>query len=336
MARNQITSADVARLANVSQSAVSRAFTPGASVAPETRREVLEAAKKLGYRPNAIARTLSTRRSKIIGLVMSYLENQFYPVVLEKLSKQLQKEGYHVLLFVPETSDADLLMEEILAYQVDGIVLASTMLSSPLARECADAGIPVVYLNRVSGLASASSVTSDNFAGGRLAADFLAEAGHERIAYIAGLENSSTTMERERGFREQLAQRGRRCFARAVGNYDFEQAKRATRELLGHAERPDAIFVANDHMAFAVMDVIREEFHLRIPQDISVVGFDNVPQAAWGAYNLTTIEQSVAPMVEATITLLHEQLAKTPGPRRQVVLSCQLVVRGSARVAPTI
>jgi len=117
-----------------------------------------------------------------------------------------------------------------------------------------------------------------------------------------------------------------------VGNYDFEQAKRAARELLGHADRPDAIFVANDHMAIAVMDVIRGEFKLQIPHDISIVGFDNVPQAAWGAYDLTTVEQSVDPMVEATIALLHEQLAENPGACRQVVLPCQLVVRGSARI----
>lgn len=331
MGKGRITSIDVARLANLSQSAVSRTFTPGASVSEETRRRVLEASKKLGYRPNAIASALITRRSKIIGVVMSYLENQFYPVVLEKLSRQLQSEGYHVLLFVPETSDADLVLEEILRYQVDAIVLASTMLSSPLARECAEAGVPVVYFNRISNLANCSSVTSDNLEGGRLVANFLADGGHKRIAYIAGLENSSTNRERERGLQEGLARRKLRCFARAVGYYNFEQAKQAAREIFGNGERPDAVFVANDHMAFAVMDTIRGEFGLKIPDDVSVVAFDNVPQAAWGAYDLTTVEQGVGPMVEAAVQLLREQLSKDASKRRNVIVPCRLIVRSSAR-----
>ncbi|MEO8546641.1 MAG: LacI family DNA-binding transcriptional regulator, partial [Burkholderiaceae bacterium] len=102
-----VTSIDVARLAQVSQSAVSRTYTPGASVSEETRNKVEQAARKLGYRPNAIARTLITRRSRMIGVVMSYLDNQFYPVVLEKLSQRLQRDGYHVLLFIADTRQTD-------------------------------------------------------------------------------------------------------------------------------------------------------------------------------------------------------------------------------------
>ena len=127
------TSLDVARLAQVSQSAVSRTFTPGASVSEATRTKVEAAARKLGYRPNAIARTLITRRSRMIGVVMSYLENQFYPVVLEKLSQRLQRDGYHVLLFIADTRQTDAVLAEILQYQVDGLVMASTSMYSALA-----------------------------------------------------------------------------------------------------------------------------------------------------------------------------------------------------------
>lgn len=141
---------DVADLAQVSQSAVSRTFTPGASVSEETRRKVLAAAQKLGYRPNALARSLITRRSRIVALVMSYLENQFYPLVIERLSQKLQKEGYHVLMFIAEVDEAaDGVLAEILQYQVDGIVMASAMLSSNVARSCAEVGVPVVQFNRV-------------------------------------------------------------------------------------------------------------------------------------------------------------------------------------------
>jgi len=333
-----VTSFDVARLAQVSQSAVSRTFTPGASVSEGTRARVLDAAAKLGYRPNAHARSLITKRSRIIGLVLSYLENLFYPVALQRLAERLQRDGYHVLLFISQDTNADDLVTEILQYHVDGIVLAATTLSSGLARTCAEASIPVVLFNRVmgpgSGGQSVSSVRGDNLAGGRALAEFLVAGGHRRIAYIAGAEESSTNLERERGFREGLAAAGRHIWARATGNYDFQQAQQAARELFAAAERPDAVFVASDHMAFAVMDTLRFELGLRVPEDVSVVGFDNVPQADWGAYRLTTFEQPVAAMIEATVSLLQEHLRdEAAAPARNIVVPGSVVVRESARAA---
>ena len=328
---------DVARMAQVSQSAVSRSFTPGASVSDETRAKVMVAAKKLGYRPNAMARTLITRRSQIIALVMSYLENQFYPLVIEKLSQDLQKRGYHVLMFIGDLGDDDGVLAEILQYQVDGIVMASVTLSAKLAKSCRDAGVPVVLFNRVPDLSalarrSICSVTSDNRRGGHMAAQLLLERGHQRIAFLAGMESTSTNSERERGFNEALSDAGVAVFRRAVGHYNFDSAKAATRELFAGPERPDAVFVANDHMAIAAMDVIRCELCLRIPQDVSIVGFDDVPQAAWGAYQLTTIVQSVPDMVDATVTLLSEQMRENT-PTRNVMIPCRLVERATVRPA---
>ena len=336
--KTQVTSIDVARLAEVSQSAVSRTFTAGASVSEDTRRKVMDAARKLGYRPNAHARSLITKRSRIIGLVLSYLENLFYPVALEQLAKRLQRDGYHVLLFVTDTQNSDELVNEILQYHVDGIVLAATTLSSSLARRCSDEAIPVVLFNRVMASGSAgtvSSVRSDNVAGGRAVARLLADTGHCRVAYIAGNEESSTNLERERGFRDGLAERGLRIWARGVGNYDFEQARDATRQLFqAGAEHPDAVFVASDHMAFAVMDTLRHELGLRIPEDVSVAGFDNVPQAAWGSYRLTTVEQPVQPMIEATVNLLQKYMREERSPQSEnVVVPGQLIVRESVRKA---
>ncbi len=334
--RNTVTSNDVARLAEVSQSAVSRSFTPGASVAPETRAKVLEAARKLGYRPNAIASTLSSRRSRMIAVVLSNLQNQFYPVVIETLSQRLQKDGYHVLLFITETEDADELLLELLRYQVDGIVMASTHLSSGLAQTIADARIPVVMFNRTSNKGRISTVSSDNLGGGRAVAHFLADGGHQRVAYIAGAEDSSTNHDREAGLREGLAERGLRVVARAVGNYEFARAALATQELFGglvnSSERPDALFVASDHMAFAAIDTLRGALRLRVPEDVSVVGFDNVPQAEWGAYQLTTVAQSAGPMIEATVRMLLQQLEDDAVTRDHVVVPTQLVLRTSARL----
>lgn len=326
-----VTSLDVARLAQVSQSAVSRTYTPGASVSEVTRAKVEDAARKLGYRPNAIARSLITRRSRMIAVVMSYLDNQFYPVVLEKISQRLQREGYHVLLFIADTREVDSVLSDILQYQVDGLVLASTSLSSALALRCSEAGIPVVLFNRTARESqNCSSVTSDNYEGGRLVARHLVETGHERIAFIAGTEDSSTNLDRERGFLDSLTEHGRRCFARAVGNYDFEQAKTAARHLFSGSasNRPDAVFVANDHMAIAVMDTLRTELGLRIPLDLSVVGFDNVRQAAWGSYQLTSVEQDADAMIEATTQLLLNQIDGSVQ-SSSVVLPARLVVRGS-------
>lgn len=330
-----VTSFDVARLAQVSQSAVSRTFTPGASVSEATRQRVLEAAQRLGYRPNAHARSLITGRSRIVGLVLSYLENLFYPVALQRLAERLQADGYHLLLFVNDNPNADDLVTELMQYHVDGIVLAATTLSSALARSCADAGIPVVLFNRVMGSGgggTVSSVRSDNVAGGRLIAEHLLAQGRTRIAFIAGNEESSTNLERERGFREGLAAAGQHIYARGTGNYDFEQAQLAARQMFsGPGDKPDAVFVASDHMAFAVLDTLRLEFGLRIPQDVAVVGYDNVPQAAWGAYQLTTVEQPVDPMVEATARLLQRQMGSdAERVVENVVVPVHLVQRASS------
>lgn len=338
VSKHNVTSIDVARLAEVLQSAVSRTFTPGASVAPETRARVLEAARKLGYRPNAIASTLSSRRSRMIAVVLSNMQNQFYPVVVEALSQRLQKDGYHVLLFITETEDADELLLELMRYQVDGIVMASTHLSSGLAQQIADARIPVVMFNRTSSKGSISTVSSDNFGGGRAVAHFLADGGHQRVAYLAGAEDSSTNQDRESGLRAGLAERGLRVVARAVGNYEFERAAQATRELFSglaaSADRPDALFVASDHMAFAAMDTLRA-LGLRLPEDVSLVGFDDVPQAAWGAYSLTTVAQNAVSMIEATVGMLLQQLADDAVTRDHVVVPIHLVKRTSARLPPS-
>lgn len=323
---------DVAALAQVSQSAVSRAFTPGASVSEETRRKVLAAAQRLGYRPNAMARSLITRQSRIVALVMSYLENQFYPLVVQLLSQRLQKEGYHVLMFIAEMDEAaDGVLADILQYQVDGIVLASAMLSPTLAHSCAEVGVPVVQFNRVSdlgGLArhATSSVSSDNAGGGRMVAEYLLARGYRRPAFLAGLEDSSTSLERERGFTEALAESKREVISREAGHYSFDGAQAAVRRMFAGPDAPDAIFAANDHMAIAALDVLRQELGLRVPAQVAVIGFDDVPQAAWGAYRLTTVRQSVSSMVDATVGLLLEQM-RGEIRARDVVVPCVLVER---------
>ena len=331
MANDKVTSLEVAALAGVSQSAVSRVFTPGSSVSPKTAEKVRAAAEKLGYRPNILARSLKSGRSRMIGLLVAYLENYFYPEVVEKLSRDLQKEGFHVLVFLAPvtTVNVDKVVHEIMDYQVDGIVLASVSMSSDLAERCLATGIPVVLFNRAQDDTRMSSVTTNNRVGGFALADFLVSLGHKRIAYIAGFEGASTQRDRELGFCEGLAASGQTLFARAIGNFVYAEAQTAARSLFATSRSPDAVFVGNDHMAFAVMDVLRFELGLRVPEDVSVVGFDDVPPAAWPAYNLTTYRQPVDLMVAETVAMLIAKIGSERAEPRQVVLEGGLIIRGS-------
>ncbi len=330
---DKVTSLDVAKRAGVSQSAVSRVFTPGASASPKTAEKVRRAAEELGYRPNILARSLITGRSRIIGLVVAYLDNYFYPEALEKLSTALQEQGYHVLVFMAAQTagNIDKVLEEILDYQVDGIVMASVAMSSDLAARCQAAGIPVVLFNRAQDDPRLSSVTSDNAEGGRRIAAFLAAGGHHRIGYIAGWEGASTQRDREAGFRAGLAAHGLRIHTRAVGDFQMERAQAAARKMCSGADRPDAIFVANDHMAIAVMDVLRSELGLSVPGDVSLVGFDDVPPAAWPAYSLTTFRQRANRMVDEVVRTLMTTIETGQLVPRQVTVPGQLIVRTSAR-----
>lgn len=331
-----VTSSQVARRAGVSQSAVSRTFTPGASISPKTRAKVMAAAKELGYRPNAIARSLITNRSRIIAVVMAYLENLFYPDVLEELGRLLARENYRLLLFTGFMDrDSDPVFDQLMQYRVDGIVLASTSLSSELSEECAAAGIPVVLFNRTTERDAVSSVTTRNREGGRRVAEFLLAGGHKRFGYISGLESSSTNRDRFTGYQEALAQAGHADVVIEVGNYNREEAEAAARKMLSQPDRPDALFVANDHMAVAVMDVARHELGLSIPEDLSIVGYDDVGAARWTSYGITSMSQPLKRMVEATVDILMAQISSGEIEAEHRILNGELVVRTSARLPPT-
>lgn len=337
----QITANDVAERAGVSQSTVSRTFSAGALVSARTREKVQKIATEMGYRPNSLARAVVSGKSRMIGLVVAYLQNQFYPEAIEKLSNAFQERGYHLLVFMTSKTEGDVshVVEEILDYQVDGIIAASVAMSSDLLQRCAAAGVPVVSFNRSQDDASLSSVVSANYAGGGKVAELLMQTGHTRIAYIAGWEGASTQRDREAGFVETLGKAGRALWCRGVGNYVMEDAKQATRTMFanGIEQAPDAIFVANDHMAFAVMDTLRFELGIKVPEQVSVVGYDDVPAAAWAAYDLTTVRQPTNRMVMATLDILLDGIegdgierAGAPHGRR-VEIDGPLIVRGSTR-----
>ena len=327
--RARVTAAEVAQAAGVSRSAVSRVFTPGASVAPATRQRVEATAARLGYRPNALARTLITRRSRIVGVVMAAIDNPFHAQLLQCLDSALQKRGLAILLRSAERPElTDELILHLLSYQVDGVIVASGLVSSSAAKACVAARTPVVMLDRLMRASRASAVGSDNRAAARMAAEHLVAIGRRRIAFMSGTPGVSTSDDRARGFLEGLATAGLQPVAVASGGYEYAGGQRAARALLTHA--PDGIFCENDLMAMAVLDEARSAWGIRVPEDLAVVGFDNIPAAALPAYALTTVAQDAQRMAEVAAALLETRIEQ-PGRRAtRRTIPCKLIRRQSA------
>ena len=333
MAKKRASSIDVAREAGVSQSAVSRTLTNTKGVSAKTREKVVKAVEKLGYSPNAMARSLITNQSNVIGLVMGEFLNPFYPEVLHVFSTKLQELGRRVMLFkVPPGRDVDVVLPEILQYRPDGVVITSASLSSRMARECARQNTRVVLFNRAVHGAPVWSVCCDNAEGARLIADLLVDAGHERIAYIAGAANTSTNLDREQGFVNRLKERGKRRPIKETGDYTYQGGYDAACKLFERSTKPDAIFCANDIMAIGAMEALRTEFGARVPEDVSVVGFDDTAPADWPSYDLTTIRQRVNLMVDETIRILLEEEPEDAGAPFTRLIAGDLVVRSSMRL----
>ena len=203
---------DVARLAGVSQAAVSRAFTPGASIAADTQNKVFHAAKSLGYRPNLIASSLNKGKSGIVGVIFGgNPRNPFFLSALYALLARLSRAGKHVLIFTVDShANADVHAEELLKYRVDALLLMATSLSSKLAEQCYDEGVPILFFNRRPAKTKGfSSVAENNSKGGRQVAEHLLSQGYKRLALIAGSTESSTARERESGFTTYLKSHGR-------------------------------------------------------------------------------------------------------------------------------
>jgi len=336
MPQIKITALDVARRAGVSQPTVSRVFTPGAKVSPNLINRVKTAARELGYRPNTLARSLITGRSKTIGLVVAYLNNPFYPEALEKLSVSLRERGYHIMVFIAANlaEEIDPVIDDLLDHQVDGIILASVSMSNELTNRLSEEGIPFVLFNRGQENPKLAQVTAANFEGGRKAGRFLAAGGHQRIAHISGWQKSLNGRDRQAGFVAGLKASGMEPFRCIDSHYRREMATDATYELFSGSTVPDAIFVGNDHMAFAVLETLRGDLGLRVPDDVSVVGYDDVQMSAWKIYDLTTLRQPANRMVEATVDLLLSMIDDKPVDSLKIEIDSPLILRSSARIPP--
>ncbi len=302
---------DVARIAGVSQAAVSRAFTPGASIAKATREKVFRAAESLGYRPNLIARSLIKGESGIVGVVIGNPMSPTSMSALDALSALLSAAGKHILVFTADGSSAvDVHVEDLLRYRVDAVLLLTTIVSTTLAERCQAEGVPIISFNRPPrGSKFFASVTGDNRGGAKCTAEHLLQQGYRRFGLIAGYSESSTSRDRESGFTSFLVSQGLPQPEREVGHYKREGALLAARKLLARKPRPDALFCANDHMALAAIDVARYEFGLEIGRDVGIAGFDNIDEASWPGYELTTYSLPVETMIEKVVAML---LTRTP------------------------
>jgi DNA-binding LacI/PurR family transcriptional regulator len=330
----RVRSIDVAQLAGVSRSAVSRTFTPGAYVSSETRSKVLRAAEALGYEPNALARGLITQRTGIVGIVSTDLDNPFYATLLQALGEGLQARGLAPLLLFGDQHSTDRQIAQLLSYQVDALVMTNATLSSKMAARCARSDRPVVAINRYLPHQDITSITCDNRGSAAAVADHLVALGCRRLAFVAGIPDASSSRDREQGFLRRLGQAARAVVAHETGHYTHDGGAEAARRMLALPEPPDGIFCANDLMAFGVMDAARDEFGLRLPHDLKICGFDNSSLASWSSYDLTSVDQDIPAMVEAAITRILAALAGEATGAPHLEVAGRLVVRSSTGPPP--
>jgi LacI family transcriptional regulator len=325
----------ISTLAGVSKSTVSRALQDDARISLKTRKRIAAIAEELGYTPNAMARSLVTRKSGVIGYVIGQTENLFYQEQVERISRVASDRGVHLMLFqIPLGGDLAQQVPSMLQYRLDGcIIIASVPMSPESIATCARYRMPVVLLNRLATGSSASSVFCANVDGARRVAEFLVAGGHRRIAFVGGRPDSPISHDREAGFVAGLAAAGHTLAARRTGHFTFEGGFAAARELISLPadERPDAIFAASDVMAFGVLDALRAA-GLKAAEDVSVVGFDGVRAGAWPAYDLTTVAQPIEAMFARAVDLVNRRDGKDPSPPETVYVQAEFRLRRSARI----
>lgn len=328
----RLTAREVAERAGVSVSAVSRTFTAGASVAPATRERVLAAARELGYRPNLLAQSLMTGRTRLIGLVSNNFDNPAFMEVFDLFTRRLQGQGLRPLLAnLSGTSETMSALHMLQQYNVDGVIVASSTLPQSLIAGCSTAGIPLVHaFGRTRSPRGATVAGVDNVAGGRLAAETLLDHGYRRIAFLGGPQTATSTIDRLAGTTAALAERGLALQQTVFGQtYSHEAGQSLMRDLL-HARDFDAVFCGDDILAMGALDACREA-GIKVPGQIGILGFNDIAMAAWPSYGLTTIRQPIGDIINAAVDMITAMVEHglTTMPSRR--FNCMLVARGTLR-----
>jgi DNA-binding LacI/PurR family transcriptional regulator len=323
---NGINAKDVAKLAGVSQPTVSRVFFGGASVSEKTRKKVLAAAEELGYSPNEFARSLITNKTRIIGLVMKGVKNPFYPQVLKEFTSHFKKLGYSIL-FV-HTSNDEIQKEDVetlLNYNVAGVIITDATLSLKVTEDFKKNKIPLVLFNRKVEGQNFFTVGTNNLAASRKIAEYLIQKGCSDMVYISGERNTSTSIEREKGFSEVL-EKHQLGYQQYDSDFSYEGGYKTAKKIIQKGEIPSAFFVANDIMALGVLDALREN-NILVPAETKVVGFDNIDMAGWPLYSLTTWEQPISEMVEKTVKYVLAEIDEYTGMTENIEIKGQLIER---------
>jgi len=320
---------DVAEHAGVSKSLVSLVMRGAPSVSDEKRQRVLDVAARLGYRPNAVARSLVRRRTNLFGVLLSDLHNPFFAEVIDGIQAEAGARGFRAIICAGdrgERSEAQGL-ETLLELRTDGLILASPVLGMELI-VAASEELPTVLVARQAKARTVDSVANDDPRGAAIAVEYLASLGHERIAHIDGGAGAGSP-ERRRGYERAMKKLGLGAHVRvAPGSYTEEGGHKGVALLLDGGERPTAILAANDLAATGALSALAER-GVRVPDDVSLVGYDNTSLAAVRHINLTTVNQPRPDMGRTAVTLLLERIAAGRTTAHNVLIPPTLVVRGT-------
>lgn len=326
-----VTLKDVAQRAGVSTSAVSRAFTPGASVSAGMRKKVKRAAAELGYHPNALASSLTTGRTKLIGLISNNFQNPYFLEVFDLFTRQLQDKGLRPLLInLSGETDPSHSLALLRQYSVDGVIVASSTLDPAFARAFRDAAMPVVHaFGRPDTTSDIHVVGVDNVTCGRMAAEALLARGYRRLGFLGGPEGATSTADRLAGFTEALARRNIAFSQSFATTYSFDAGRTEMARLL-QANPAEAYFCGDDVLSIGALSAV-QDFGLRVPQDIGLVGFNDMEMAGWQNIDLTTIRQPVADIVASATELICELLMDAGKIPESRLFPCELVERGTLK-----
>ena len=331
VAHRKPTSFDVAKLAGVSRSAVSRAFTPGANIAPETREKVTKAAAELGYRVNSLARGLQQKHSGIVGIVCSRLDTPLRSRQVRMISEALIREELKPMLITAETpDDLGALIESLIGYSVAGIIVTDGSPPSALIEECRKLGLPVVLVNREGATNWGDRIVANNEESGALAVEILLDAGATHLACLMPRLETFSVSGRANAFLAAASERGVPC-ERVIAS---DQAYHYSRDAISQIDRTvlsriDGLFCATDLMAIGALDALRIDLGVKVPVDIQVLGYDDIEQASWASYDLSTIRQNVDEQAEAVISLLRDRFSDSTLPNRVHNQALTPVLRGT-------
>ncbi|MEJ1159150.1 LacI family DNA-binding transcriptional regulator [Prosthecomicrobium sp. N25] len=320
----EITAKDVAALAGVSRSAVSRTFTPRASVAPETRRRVLEAAERLGYRPNALASSLAKGRSDLVALVANSQPDLREPYLFHALNAALQGIGRQLVTVSLDNADRGTeSLADLIRFPLEtAVVMADSVDAATIAPYCTLR--PPIMLNGRAGEADCDLVRLDEAAGIGQALGWLSQRGIHRLWYVAGRRTATAHASRRLAFLEALAKYPMLLVDEDIGDFSYESGAEAWRRLAARGDRPDALIAANDAMAMGALDAAREAGR---GSDVTVIGFDNVPQSNWAPYRFPTVEQPIAGIVDAVCDILRLRADEPGSPPIERVVQTRFIPR---------